>query len=571
MTWGQFRTLFWLRWRLAYNQWTRGSGIHAISAILILALALCAAIGAFSVGAMVGAQSLAQAGAGTLMLVWDGVVGVFLLFWVMGIAIDLQRSEIIDLQRLLHLPVTLRGAFLINYAASHFTTNLILGVPAMLGLVTGLAIGRGPAMALLVFPIGGVIFMLTSWTYALRGWVGGLMTNPRTRRTIIVGISLGIVLLAQAPNIYFNIARSDLLGRSAEPPDPGAPSPPDLLALKLWLPPFWIGLSAAGLAGGSKTPALAGAAAAALLGALGLATGYRATLRAYVGGKSRKPAAPRTAPAISQHPPAAADTLLERSIPGLPDAVAAIALATFRSMTRAPEVKMAIGGSLIMLVIFGTLFVTPGRAGYSAALRPWLCSGAFTAAALGMSQLFLNQFGFDRQAFRSFLLAPIAGREILLGKNLGALPILAGFFLAILTIIALLTRLPASAIAAACCQIGSAFLLLCLAGNLTSILLPYRIAPGTMSPTKMKPGATILLVLSGILLPVLLAPIAIPLALESLNEFLKWLPGLPINLVGSASLLGLLAWLYAFLLGPSGRLFDDRKLRILESVTRHVE
>ena len=39
----------------------------------------------------------------------------------------------IDLSRLLHLPVSLRDVFLLNYLLSHFSLSLALMLPAMLG------------------------------------------------------------------------------------------------------------------------------------------------------------------------------------------------------------------------------------------------------------------------------------------------------------------------------------------------------------------------------------------------------------------------------------------------------
>ena len=63
---------------------------------------------------------------------------------------ELQRSETIDLQRLMHLPVALGQMFVINYVASLLALSIILMVPAMTGLALGLTFSRGPAMLLLL-------------------------------------------------------------------------------------------------------------------------------------------------------------------------------------------------------------------------------------------------------------------------------------------------------------------------------------------------------------------------------------------------------------------------------------
>src|SRR5260221_10635470 len=126
---------------------------------------------------------------------------------MIGIVTEIQRSETIDLGRLLHLPVSLNEIFLINYFASHFTLSIVLALPAMLGLAVGLAFGKGPEMLLLLPLALSFIFMITAWTYCLRGWLVSLMVNQRRRRAIIVGITTGFILLGQLPNLYFNVMR----------------------------------------------------------------------------------------------------------------------------------------------------------------------------------------------------------------------------------------------------------------------------------------------------------------------------------------------------------------------------
>src|SRR5258706_2141081 len=132
------------------------------------------------------------------MGVWFGVTVAFLFFWMIGLLAELHRSETIDLQRLMHLPVALGQMFVVNYLASHLALSVILMVPAMIGLAIGLVLARGPAMVLLLPLALSMVFMTTAWTYCLRGWLAAMMTNPRRRRTIIMGITLVFVLLGQA-------------------------------------------------------------------------------------------------------------------------------------------------------------------------------------------------------------------------------------------------------------------------------------------------------------------------------------------------------------------------------------
>jgi len=54
----------------------------------------------------------------------------------------------------------------------------------------------------------GVIFMVTAWTYCLRGWLAALMVNKRRRRAIVAGVTFGSILLIQLPNILSNLMRA---------------------------------------------------------------------------------------------------------------------------------------------------------------------------------------------------------------------------------------------------------------------------------------------------------------------------------------------------------------------------
>ena len=188
----QLRAMIWLRWRLTLNQWRRGGQLNAVVSMILVIACLCLAVVGGVAGVVGGALGLSKASPQATMLAWDGLVAMFLFFWTIGIIIDLQRSEILDLGRFLCLPVSLRDVFLLNYLASHFSLSLALSVPAMLGLTIGLALGRGATMLLLLPPLLGFFFMITAWTYCLRSWLATLMINKRRRRAIVVGITHGV-------------------------------------------------------------------------------------------------------------------------------------------------------------------------------------------------------------------------------------------------------------------------------------------------------------------------------------------------------------------------------------------
>src|SRR5439155_2295562 len=225
--------------------------------------------------------------------VWFGITLAFLFLWMLGLLNELQRSESIDLQRLMHLPVALGQIFLVNYLASHLTVSIVIVVPAMMGLAAGLVLSRGPAMLLLAPLALSMVFMVTAWTYFLRGWLASLMANPRRRRTVIMGITLAFILLAQGPNLYFNVIRRSDRHSLAAPQ--GAQNPRTLtktpneerlnrlLAAQKFIPLLWLPVGAGALAEGRPLPALFGALGGFAIGALGLRRAYRSTVRFYHG------------------------------------------------------------------------------------------------------------------------------------------------------------------------------------------------------------------------------------------------------------------------------------------------
>ena len=202
MNWEQLKTILWLRWRLMCNQWRRSGGLGAVFVILVGTGAFVLAAVCFT-GALLGAVfGLSKVSPMVLMIVWFGVTVAFLFFWMIGLLTELQRSETIDLQKLMHLPVALGQMFVVNYFLSHFALSIVLIVPVIFGLGIGLAVARGPEMILLVPLALSMVLMITAWTYCLRGWLATMMSNPRRRRTIIMCITLSFVLLGQGPNLY---------------------------------------------------------------------------------------------------------------------------------------------------------------------------------------------------------------------------------------------------------------------------------------------------------------------------------------------------------------------------------
>lgn len=580
----QLKTILWLRWRLMCNQWRRSGGLGAVIAALVGFGALMLAAGTF-VGALLGAAfGLGKVSPEVVMGIWAGVTIFFLFFWMIGLLTELQRSETIDLQKLMHLPVALGQMFVINFAVSHFTLSIVLLVPAMFGLAIGLMIARGPEMILLIPLALSMVLMVTAWTYCLRGWLATMMTNPRRRRTVIMSISLGFVLLSQGPNLYFNVLQHRTFSggqttteeRQRQNRERAAASKQTfnhLIAAQKFIPPLWVSAGAGALANGNPLPALLGTLGCAGLAALGLRRAYRSTVRFYHGESGGK-AAVKTSDAakkISQPRDKNRIEFLEQSIPFVPEQSAALALATFRSLLRAPEVKMAWATSFIVTIIIGATFLLRATANLSDTVKPFVATGAVVFPIFFFAQFLNNQFGFDRDGFRALILSPADRRLILIGKNLASLPVAATFGCLLIALTTWRLQLPVLTVMATLLQLGSLLLMAGLAGNFLSILLPYRIQPGTMKPTKMPGLAMLGLLLGQMLFPVAMSPVFAGPLFQMLWRRADWPEFVPVNLIISALLCGLMAMLYWLTLAPLGRLLQHRETKILGLVSAEVE
>ena len=108
-------------------------------------------------------------------------------------------------------------------------------------------------------------------------------------------------------------------------------------------------------------------------------------------------------------------------------------------------------------------------------------------------------------------------------------------------------------------------------GNLISVLVPYRIAPGSMKPTKMPAKMIIIMMFTGMSFPAAMTPLFIPPVLGLLLSKVSSFPSGILNLLFSILLVSVIALFYRFSLEPLGNLLQKREKKILEIVTREIE
>ena len=579
------RAFFWLHWRLRVNQFKRGGTANFVILLLLAAGALLLSCFLFVVFLLLGLYALADVSGPFLMYVWDGLVLGYLFFWLIGLLTDLQRAEALSLEKFLHLPVSLSGVFFLNYLSSLLSLSLIVFVPMMVGLSLGLVFSRGPFMLLLFPLLAAMLLMVTALTYQFRGWLASLMANKRRRQTIIVLITAAFILLAQLPTFVNMIAGPG--HRTGSGKTPRTPEEQKLASqkmeqtvrvLNLCLPPGWLPLGVSGAADGDAMPALLGTLGMALIGTASLWRAYRTTVRLYTGHytsgarvaerEARERITAEQPPLPAPRAPALPRSarLLEKRLPWLSEHAAAIALAGFRSLTRAPEAKMMLLTPIIMVVLFGSLFLR-GSMDPSPPMRALMACAAMAMTMLSMVQLVGNQFGFDRAGFRVFVLCPASRRDILLGKNLGIAPLALVLSFLMVAVVEIVYPLPLDYLLAVVPQFISMFLLFCMMANLLSIWTPMAIAPGSFKPTNTRMLPILLNFAFLFLFPLALAPTLIPLGAELL---LDW-PHVPVSLILSLLECVVIVAFYRLVLTWQGSLLQSREKKILKVVAAKAE
>lgn len=600
-----------MRWQILRNQFSKSGQANRIISVILLIIASIASFGSFVFAVGWGKLLLAKVDAFYMMYVWDGLIGVFLFAWAIGLLVELQRSEMLSLRNLLHLPISLSAAFVLNYASSLASLTLLLFLPTMLGLCVASALKFGFASLLSVPLLLSFVFMVTAISYQLRGWLARLMENKRTRGTVITLTTILFVLIFQIPNMI-NLgtmrSRTDAQREQAsamvermdelnERKEAGEIDDLEYLEsvesvesefaeqqgtrmreaiesinrtatlLNMAIPLGWLAYGASAAAAGGILAPLLCVLGMSTIGATSLAIAYRSTLRAYTGAHNRNYRA------ITRQGAKASvkDSLLDWKLPLLSDPQSVLALATFRATLRAPEAKMALLTPLIFACIFGGMILTGGTDDLPDLARPWLGIAALGVSLVGMLQMILNMFGLDRQGFRAYVLMPAQRRDILLGKNLGILPIAGTLSGLLIVFMGIASGLHVSHVIATLLQVVIAYLVYYPISNYTSIVAPVGMAIGTMKPVSIKFTSVLIQFVALFLTPLAILPAAIALAAELLLGSFGGMTGMPVYLLLTVIELPFVIGCYWIVLGMQGTLLQQREQAILDVISKVAE
>jgi len=600
VNWNHLQAVLWLRWRILVNRIRRGGKIgNAIFGVLMF-LAACASLGFFALAFGLGLTTLREATPFGLMAAWAGLALGFLFFWMIGLLTDLQRSDSMSFKHLLHLPVSLRWVFLYNYLSSYVSLAVGIFLPAMIGLSLAMAIRLGPAM-LLSLPLAlAYLAMVTALTYQLRGWLARLMEDKRRGRTIVAAITMGFVLILQAPNLV-NLSlqgssraerrrvraermelkrtvlrdgpdRAEAEAALARLDDQDAADDAEfdqrVSMVAMWLPVGWLPY---GVRAGFERrwlPSSLCLFGMLAIGAWSLRRSYGTTMDFAIGKQGRAEKASLAGPKPAGKKASEPSSFVERTLPFASDAEAGIALATLRSLLRAPEAKLLLLSPVLLLCLFGFMLAKNPALDQLQNFAPAMSLGAAGTGLLSIMQLIQNQFGLDRAGFRAFVLSPVSRASVLRAKNLAIAPL--GIGVGLLALVGLEFFIPVDVphFLGACLQVVSAYLLFCMIGNMISILGPMRLKENALKAEGAGVKTILWQMLSLVLIPIAVSPLLIPFGVELLLRMQERDPGSWLYLALHALGLLAIAFLYRWVVGRQGDLLQEREQRILEVLTR---
>jgi hypothetical protein len=620
----QFLALIKLRIRLWLNQAKKQGKFSYYASIVLLTIGILGSLTAFVFGVISGLLWFDDSSATVILVTWNFIAAGFLFFWAIGLMAELQQTELLSLEKLLHLPISLKGAFILNYMSCFLNASFFLFVPGMIGLAIGMTIAYGPLMLLSVPIIFSFLFLISALTYQLRGWLARVMENKRNKGNIIAIVTVVFVGLSQLP--YFVTSRMDnvydaakdeirkdhadqlsanLLGLSAEAKHGDLRSDQYtflvdqmktsmalertkkfqiekkkkrgkivsvMRKLDRYIPFGWMPLGIAKLAEGAWIKSILGMLAMTFAGVASLVWSYRANMKRYTGidTQRRKTKAPKdnTEKQLA---------FLYNKIPFASPHVSSVALSSFKSLLRSPEAKMMMMMPVILLFVFGSMFIGSSASSTTdwtipVEARPWIPIGMFGGILFMISGFMFNVFGMDRDGFRAYMLSPISREELLVGKNLSYLPIAGGLCLAGTIVLQFIAPLSPWIFLAVVVQSVCVYLNFCLLGNYFSIAFPMGIKRGTMQPSNPKIISLLVLMLASTIgMSFMLFPSSVAFGIPWMLEFWQ---GISLNwlyLLLSLLQLAVTCWVYRWVLKDQADWLWSRETKILNEVANLPE
>lgn len=497
------RILFWLKavqmGRGFLRDWTSTVGT-------LLALVI---IGPMSVLVGLGIYvALASTGPEVRLNILRAVLTGIYVMWIFLPLLGQMLTESYDLERLIHFPVTARTLFQAVLLGTLLDFWVWFLAPVLIAIVVAFSHGflhsLGVAGVLVLF-----VFHLVALSQVIMYFTAGLARSRRLRETLWIVFSLsGLFIYLGTQMVPRWLIKSgagpgDLLRSrfwelvSLVPPGYAAQTiarweESAYFGALLWLIPLvaatygtlrlagWVieqvflgeggGRVRAGApeavakAGGAVTPQEVAREANVSRG-----TGAEAAIAARASTEGTLPGSAEmegSAPAESRLFP----------FPRLTQGARAVYAKEIRYFVREPFFKMAFINELLFPFFFGAYFAIMARGdnALTGFAKPWLV-WLPVISALMQANLATNMFGSDGHASATLFQFPVPRRDILIGKNLALMTAFSLINVFLVVTVILITGEAIAGMLVLLLTLGVSLIVLAV-GNVTSILLPYRVA-----------------------------------------------------------------------------------------------
>jgi len=553
----QLQTLIWLKWRLLRNSLrSRKAVVNKMATVLGMLAALAfSLIVAFFLG--IAAYTLAQPGAleevfrrtardqtavaASTEFIFFSILSFVYLMWA-TVPLSIGGGKQFDAGKLLMYPITLRKLFAVDFLSEFTTLQSVFAVPAILAIGIGAGLGSGNLGLGLIGAIPATLFgvALSKW---LSTTIGSLLQRKRARGETIVALigavaGLGGALAGQVAPMLFRHAESL---RSLRWTPPGAAavlliSGPQLNHLEYGL--AFITLT------GYTLALIAGTFWIARRSALGLS-----------GRRRRKTATAEAAPDTPIY--------VGWQLPLLSPQLSAVVEKELRYALRNAQVRMMALMPLILIVVrlfnfkhMGDMRSAARSGEFFAYASGLMASGGVLYVFLILGGMSCNQFAFEEGGMRSYILAPIDRRKILLGKNIAVTVVAVVFAVALLMLNAIVFR---DMSAADLVFVSLSFIvfavMMSIYGNWVSIRFPKRMQFGKRMNVSGVAGLLLIPIIVVLGTPPFLAALA---GYLTGNVYISYLTMAGFAMVSIA--------VYAIVLNIQGRALAKREIDILETV-----
>ena len=530
-----------LRYQLSLNQQKKAGSANLIMSRIMRVLIFVVAILSFVLPIIFGPLLFQNIETVSWLKIWNLLFVLFLFCWAMMLVGQLQMNELIAVDRLLHLPISLNGAFLINYLSSFANFIMVMFAPPLLGFSLSAALTQGTKLWILLPATLAMLFMITSLTHQLRAKLANLMRNRRTRSIVVVAIPFVMVIgflifkvLEETIESRFDIPDLEIFDRLFSGWKPS------------WI--LVIGMVAVGLTSQFFS--------------------YRSLQKFYTGQEAKGANKKNTSPVDAW----ASANFLSQKLPLFSDTTSAVITSAYRNIVRAPEALMALVPIIVALLLGSPYLIGMEEFQIADYVRPWIQIGVVMIAMLGFPAFLFTCFSYDRDGFRAFILSPVNRQEILLGKNIAIwIPTFAsGILMLILAQVSLHDHW--TVFVASIIQLPGCYLLMCIIGNFLSVFFPVGLKRGSMQPANAPIISTIILYAGILLSPLLVVqPASLFIGLQMLvegdfNPKSGWLY-LILSCVQLAATLAIYRWSISYI----GKELWNRETDILEVVSNIPE